>query len=172
MVADLPPLGICANLHAFNHRNPFLWQKAVVEMTSLVLPVLVVMGRPGLLTVLTSIAHILPAASPRVKRTENPNSISNHIMPNRCQNQLTVTGATPEFRAWLEKEGFSFEKMNPPRKPRKSTRSNRPILDSHCNAWGTKWDLDDKEQRKVANELLDHGSAAGEHEIEGLAVLP
>lgn len=38
-------------------------------------------------------------------------------MPNWCQNHLTVSGATPEFRAWIEKEGFFFGKMNPPRPP-------------------------------------------------------
>jgi hypothetical protein len=45
----------------------------------------------------------------------------NFIMPNWCQNHLTVTGATPEFRAWLADHGFSFEKMNPPRIQRKKT---------------------------------------------------
>jgi len=81
-------------------------------------------------------------------------------MPNWCQNHLTVTGATPEFRAWLEKEGFSFEKMNPPRKPRKSNRKGCwAMLDSYCNAWGTKWDLPENEQREVASDLLDHGNA-------------
>jgi hypothetical protein len=80
-------------------------------------------------------------------------------MPNWCQNQLTVTGATPEFRAWLEKEGFSFEKMNPPRKPRKSIRNVWAIPDSHYTAWGTKWDLPENEQREVANDLLNHGNA-------------
>ncbi len=60
-------------------------------------------------------------------------------MPNWCQNQLTVTGATPEFRAWFKKEGFSFEKMNSPSKLRKFNRDGCwAMLDSHCNAWGTK----------------------------------
>ena len=83
-------------------------------------------------------------------------------MPNWCQNQLTVTGATPEFRAWLENEGFSFEKMNPPSKPRRSNRTDWDgwaMLERHYTAWGTKWDLDDHEQREVASDLLDHGNA-------------
>jgi hypothetical protein len=79
-------------------------------------------------------------------------------MPNWCQNQLTVTGATPELRAWLKKKGFSFEKMNPPRKPRK-TRNVWASPDMYYNAWGTKWDLPENEQREVASDLLDHGSA-------------
>ena len=80
-------------------------------------------------------------------------------MPNWCQNHLTVTRATPELRAWLEKEGFSFEKMNPPRKPRKKSADAWPVLDSLHNAWGTKCDLDENEQRQVASELLENGSA-------------
>ena len=79
-------------------------------------------------------------------------------MPNWCQNHLTVNGATPEFRAWLKKKGFSFEKMNTPRKPRK-TRNGLAILDSCCNAWGTKWDLPENEQREVADELLEYDEA-------------
>jgi hypothetical protein len=70
-------------------------------------------------------------------------------MPNWCQNYLMVTGATPEFRAWLE-EGFSFQRMKPVIPP-----------DSHnqCSAWGTKWDLEDNGQREAAGELLEIGTA-------------
>ena len=80
-------------------------------------------------------------------------------MPNWCQNHLTVIGATPEFRAWLETEGFSFEKMNPPRRPRKAKPFCPTVLESHYQVWGTKWDLDDKDQKQVAEELLDSASA-------------
>jgi hypothetical protein len=80
-------------------------------------------------------------------------------MPNWCQNHLTVIGATPEFRAWLETEGFSFEKMNPPRRPRKAKPFSPTVLESHYQVWGTKWDLDDKDQKQVAEELLDSASA-------------
>jgi hypothetical protein len=80
-------------------------------------------------------------------------------MPNWCQNQLTVTGATPEFRAWLADNGFSFAKMNPPRKPRKADPYGFAALDRYYTAWGTKWDLSDKEQRQVASELLEIGAA-------------
>jgi hypothetical protein len=78
-------------------------------------------------------------------------------MPNCCQNHLTVTGATHEFRAWLE-NGFSFEKMNPPRKSGK-TRNGWAMLDRHYTAWGTKWDLAENEQRQIACELLENGAA-------------
>jgi hypothetical protein len=83
-------------------------------------------------------------------------------MPNWCQNHLTVTGATPEFRAWLADHGFSFEKMNPLRKPRKSRKADPngwSMLDLCCTAWGTKCDLAENEQRQVAEELLDSASA-------------
>ena len=83
-------------------------------------------------------------------------------MPNWCQNHLTVTRATPELRAWLENEGFSFEKMNPPRKSGESNRSDPngwSMLDQCCTAWGTKCDLPENEQRQVANELLENGAA-------------
>lgn len=70
-------------------------------------------------------------------------------MPNWCQNQLTVNDATPEFRAWLE-GGFSFQRMKP------VTPADSP---TQCSAWGTKWDLDDNEQREAASKLLEIGTA-------------
>ena len=82
-------------------------------------------------------------------------------MPNWCQNHLTVTGATPEFHAWLV-DGFSFQRMNPvpPAEPdQDSATDSWRNLDTCCNAWGTKCDLDDKEQRQVSNELLETGSS-------------
>jgi len=80
-------------------------------------------------------------------------------MPNWCQNHLTVTGATPEFRAWLKAEGFSFEKMNPPRRPGQESEDSWSLINSQCSAWGTKWDLDENEQHEVAAELLETGAA-------------
>ena len=59
-------------------------------------------------------------------------------------------------------DGFSFEKMNPPRKARRSSRSDRDgwTILGHChNAWGTRWDLDENEQRQVAGELRENGYA-------------
>jgi hypothetical protein len=82
-------------------------------------------------------------------------------MPNWCHNHLTVTGATPEFRAWLT-DGFSFQPMNrvpPAELHQDSATDSWRNLDTYCNAWGTKRDLDDKEQRQVSNELLETGSS-------------
>ena len=96
-------------------------------------------------------------------------------MPNWCQNHLTVSGATPEFRAWLEKEGFSFEKMNPPRPPELPNPNGCLTVESQCEAWGTKWDLEDDVQRETAGELLEIGTAyfdtAWEPPIPALAAL-
>lgn len=82
-------------------------------------------------------------------------------MPNWCQNHLTVTGATPEFRAWLA-DSFSFQRMNPvppPSPHHDSAIDSWRSLDAYTNAWGTKCDLDDTEQRQVAEELLETGSS-------------
>jgi len=82
-------------------------------------------------------------------------------MPNWCQNHLMVTGATPEFRVWL-KDGFSFQRMNPVSPPEthdKSAIHSWRQIDAHQSAWGTKWDLDDNEQRRVAEDLLETDSS-------------
>ena len=83
-------------------------------------------------------------------------------MPNWCQNQLTVIGATPKLRAWLKDGGFSFQRMKPV-SPTK-TKYAKPIkpwrkTDAQCSAWGTKWDLNDNEQSEAASELLECGNA-------------
>lgn len=80
-------------------------------------------------------------------------------MPNWCQNELTVTNATPRFRRWLETHGFSFAKMSPPRKPKHPVPEGWQQSDRQCAAWGTKWDLDDADQADVAEALLDEGCA-------------
>lgn len=79
-------------------------------------------------------------------------------MPNWCNNQLTVAGATPELRAWLKDHGFSFEKINPPAEPASSAEAMRGVQ-LYIDAWGTKWDLDEPDQLRVASELLDMGIA-------------
>lgn len=79
-------------------------------------------------------------------------------MSNWCANQLTVTGATPELRAYLKARGFSFEKINPPAKPTPSPESME-VIQHQIAAWGTKWDLDENDQRRVADELLEMGNA-------------
>ena len=79
-------------------------------------------------------------------------------MPNWCNNQLTVARATPELRAYLEETGFSFENINPPVEPAPSAEPMR-VIHPQIDAWGTKWDLDEPDQRRVADELLDTGIA-------------
>jgi hypothetical protein len=79
-------------------------------------------------------------------------------MPNWCNNQLTVADATPELRAYLKDHGFSFGKINPASEPEVGSKSAR-ILELQIAAWGTKWDLDEGEQRSVADDLLDAGIA-------------
>ena len=80
-------------------------------------------------------------------------------MPNWCQNHLTGTGATPELRAWLA-DGFSFHRMNPapPAEPQHdSAIDSWRTVDTYCNAWRTRCDLDDHVQRQVADEQLETG---------------
>lgn len=79
-------------------------------------------------------------------------------MPNWCANQLTVTGATPELSAYLVVHGFSFEKIKPLAKPTASSEAVE-VIHLQIAAWGTKWDLDENDQRRVADELLEMGSA-------------
>ena len=74
-------------------------------------------------------------------------------MPNWCQNHLTVTGATPEFRAWLETERFSFEAMAPANDAPKETDPHQ-LQAARTNAWGTKWDIDENDQHRVAKDLI------------------
>ena len=77
-------------------------------------------------------------------------------MPNWCNNQLTVTRATPELRAYLKNHGFSFGKINPLVEPEGSSE-DPGVIQLQIDAWGTKWDLDDPDQLRVADELLDTG---------------
>jgi hypothetical protein len=73
-------------------------------------------------------------------------------MPSWCQHQLTVIGTTPEFRACLKDGGFSFRRMKPvrPAKTRKTSPAGPwRLTDAQCSVWGTKWDLNDNEQREI-----------------------
>ena len=79
-------------------------------------------------------------------------------MPNWCNNQLTVSDATPELRAYLKDHGFSFEKIHPLPEPVASSNDPR-VIQLQIDAWGTKWDLDENDQWWVANELIETGIA-------------
>jgi hypothetical protein len=79
-------------------------------------------------------------------------------MPNWCQNKLSVFNVTPELEEYLSKEGFSFEKIVPPNRP-ENDPNGFATCSAQSDAWGTKWDLDEQEQKDVANQLLINGFA-------------
>jgi hypothetical protein len=79
-------------------------------------------------------------------------------MPNWCQNQLTVRDATPELRAYLEHNGFSFARMVP-LPPLADPGDDSAAVAQQVAAWGTKWDLDEDEGQMVADALLSDGVA-------------
>jgi len=79
-------------------------------------------------------------------------------MPNWCNNQLTLSGATPELSAYLKEHGFSFDKINPVAEPPPDSGPMR-VIQLMIDAWGTKWDLDESDQLRVANELIETGIA-------------
>ena len=72
-------------------------------------------------------------------------------MPNWCENILTIEDCSPELNQYLQDNGFSFEKMIP---------TPPELLDGdgwynwRVANWGTKWDLDEREQREVKEQLL------------------
>ena len=69
-----------------------------------------------------------------------------------------MTGATPELRAYLEENGFSFGKINPVAEPAPDAEPMQ-VIQLYIDAWGTKWDLDEPDQLRVARELLDVSTA-------------
>lgn len=79
-------------------------------------------------------------------------------MPNWCQNKLTVNGATPELRAYLEHNGLSFARMLP-LPPMPDPGNDSAVVAQQVAAWGAKWDLDEDEGRMVAADLLAGGIA-------------
>jgi hypothetical protein len=71
---------------------------------------------------------------------------------------LTVQDATPELRAYLECNGFSFARMAP-LPPQADPNDESATVTQQLAAWGTKWDLDEEESKSVAENLLDSGVA-------------
>lgn len=84
-------------------------------------------------------------------------------MPNWCSNKLTVVNATEEFYDFLKDHGFSFQAISPVEEVVAATSSiedeakaNEQQLANQVEAWSTKWDLDDEEQKQVAFELIEN----------------
>lgn len=77
-------------------------------------------------------------------------------MPNWCFNQLTVTNSTPKLESFLKEHGLSFEAIVKPNRPDpEDDENNFGTVDAQMNAWGTKWDLDEKEAREMGDNLLE-----------------
>jgi hypothetical protein len=79
-------------------------------------------------------------------------------MPNWTENKLTVDNVTPEFTEFI-KAGFSFERMAKPNRP-ESDEAGFVTVAAQTAAWGTKWDLDEETQQRVAGELLEYDTVS------------
>ena len=70
-------------------------------------------------------------------------------MPNYCVNKLTVEYMSDELKTYLQENGLSFNKIKP----------CEETCNAQVSAWGTKWDLDEQDQREVADSLIESGIA-------------
>ena len=80
-------------------------------------------------------------------------------MPNYCENKLTVTNSTPKLEAFLKEHGLSFEAIVKPNRP-ENDENNFGTIDAQVDAWGTKWDLANDEQKEAAASLLECGECS------------
>jgi hypothetical protein len=71
-------------------------------------------------------------------------------MPNWCENILTIEDCSPELASYLKENGFSFEKIKP---TPPELLEGSGWYDWRVSNWGTKWDLDEPEQKDVAAHL-------------------
>jgi hypothetical protein len=78
-------------------------------------------------------------------------------MPNWCNNKLRVEDCSPELAAYLQAEGLSFEKIKPT-PPEMMNDGKGSWYGWRVANWGTKWDIDEKEQREVADMLLSESA--------------
>ena len=80
-------------------------------------------------------------------------------MPNWAFNKLTVTNSTPKLEAFLKEHGLSFEAIVKPNRP-EIDESGCETVNAQVHAWGTKWDLDEKEAREMGDNLLNGGACS------------
>lgn len=76
-------------------------------------------------------------------------------MPNWCENILTIEDCSPELDQYIQDNGFSFEKILP---TPTDLLEGDGWYDWRVANWGTKWDLDEREQQEVKEQLLDEHS--------------
>jgi len=72
-------------------------------------------------------------------------------MPNWCENILRIEDCSKELEQYLTTEGFSFEKMKP---TPPELLAGSGWYDWRVKNWGTKWDLEEREQKEVTAQLL------------------
>jgi hypothetical protein len=78
-------------------------------------------------------------------------------MPNWNENRLVIKNDTPALRDYLKENGLSFNKIAPPAYPEERDETGWNIVAAQTAAWGTKWDLDENEQKHAANDLINEG---------------
>lgn len=72
-------------------------------------------------------------------------------MPNWCENILTIESPSDELQSYLQKNSLSFEKIKP---TPPELLEGSGWYDWRVSNWGTKWDLDEQEQRDVFEQFM------------------